>query len=359
MTAWQKEEIEVESGEKVSAQMPVIVSASRSTDIPAFYSDWFVERFNGGNGYVKWFNPFNNVPLYVGFKKTRLIVFWSKNPRPMLECLPNRKESPIDVIDASGRNYYFQFTLNDYDAEKIEPRVPPLEERIETFKRLAKRLGRDRVVWRFDPLILSDSLTIAKLLEKVERLGDRLAESTSCLVFSFIDIAAYKKVAANLERGGIKAREFQPGEMEEIAARIGELAKGWGIKAATCGEIKDLERFGIEHNRCIDDRLIVKCFSHDIELMKFVGARFVQGDFTSESEYEQTDRWEVDDKGYKRSKDKGQREACGCIMSKDIGEYNTCPHLCHYCYANVNNAIAVANWRSHQDCLHAETITGK
>ena len=123
---------------------------------------------------------------------------------------------------------------------------------------MAKRLGRDRVVWRFDPLILPNSLTVAKLLEKVERLGDRIAESTSRLVFSFIDIAAYKKVAANLERGGIKAREFQSGEMEEIAGRIGELAKGWGIKVGTCGEIKDLERFGIEHNRCIDDRLIVK-----------------------------------------------------------------------------------------------------
>ena len=351
MTAWQKEEIEVESGEKVSAQMPVIVSASRSTDIPAFYSDWFVERFNGGNGYVKWFNPFNNVPLYVGFKRTRLIVFWSKNPRPMLERLPNRKECPLDVIDASGRNYYFQFTLNDYDVEKIEPHVPPIEERIETFKRLAKRLGRDRVVWRFDPLILSDSLTVAKLLEKVERLGDRLAESTSRLVFSFIDIAAYKKVAANLERGGIKAREFLPGEMEEIAGRIGELAKGWGIKAATCGEIKDLERFGIEHNRCIDDRLIVKCFSHDKELMKFVGARFVPGDPL----FGVPDHWEPGD--YR--KDKGQRTACGCIMSKDIGEYNTCPHLCHYCYANTNNVAALANWQQHLACPHAETITGE
>ena len=347
---WQKDEIEVESGEKVSAQMPVIVSASRSTDIPAFYSDWFVERFNGGNGYVKWFNPFNNVPLYVGFKKTRLVVFWSKNPRPMLECLPNRKESPLDVIDASGRNYYFQFTLNDYDAEKIEPRVPPLAERIETFKRLAKRLGRDRVVWRFDPLILSDSLTVAKLLEKVERLGDRLAEFTSRLVFSFIDIVAYKKVAANLERSGIRAREFQPGEMEEIAGRIGGLAKGWGIAAATCGEFKDLERFGIEHNRCIDDRLIVKCFSNDPELMKFVGARFVSG----EPLFGVPDRWEPGD--YR--KDKGQRAACGCIMSKDIGEYNTCPHLCHYCYANANNAATLANWQRHLACPHAETITG-
>lgn len=157
-------------------------------------------------------------------------------------------------------------------------------------------------------------------------------------------------VAANLERGGIKAREFQPGEMEEIAARIGELAKGWGIKAATCGEIKDLDRFGIEHNRCIDDCLIVKCFSHDTELMKFVGARFVPGDL-----FGVPDRWVPGD--YR--KDKGQRAACGCIMSKDIGEYNTCPNLCHYCYANANNAAALANWKQHLACPYAETITGK
>ena len=152
--------------------------------------------------------------------------------------------------------------------------------------------------------------------------------------FSFIDIAAYKKVAANLERGGIKAREFLPGEMEEIAGRIGELANGWGIRAATCGEIKNLERFGIEHNRCIDDRLIVKCFSHDAELMKFVGARFVPGDL-----FVVPDRWEPGD--YR--KDKGQRAVCGCIMSKDIGEYNTCPHLCHYCYANASVVVVRVN----------------
>ena len=168
--------------------------------------------------------------------------------------------------------------------------------------------------------------------------------------FSFIDIAAYKKVAANLERGGIKAREFSPCEMEELAGRIGELAKGWGIKAATCGEIKDLERFGIEHNRCIDDRLIVKCFSHDTELMKFVGARFVPGDPL----FGVADHWEPGD--YR--KDKGQRAACGCIMSKDIGEYNTCPHLCHYCYANTDDVPVLANRRRHLEHPFSSTITG-
>ena len=192
MAMWNKEEIVLSSGERVSAQAPVIVSASRSTDIPAFYADWFMERLKAG--YVKWFNPFNGLPLYVGFQQARLVVFWSKNPKPML--------AHLDELDKLIPNYYFQFTLNDYDAERIEPNVPPVSERVETFRVLSQRLVRDRVVWRFDPLILTDGLTVKGLLEKVERLGDQIAPLTSRLVFSFIDIAAYKKVAANMSRGG-------------------------------------------------------------------------------------------------------------------------------------------------------------
>ena len=351
MAGWQKEEIEIVDGTKVSAQMPIVVSASRSTDVPAFYADWFIERFNRGKGYVKWYNPFNNAPLYVGFKKTRLIVFWSKNPRPMLERVVGGVDSPLDVLDASGRNYYFQFTLNDYDDEKLEPRVPSVQERIETFRRLSERVGRSRVIWRFDPLVLSDKISVKTLLEKVKRLGDAIAPYTSRLVFSFVDIASYRKVAANMSRGGFEAREFVPEEMEEMAAGIGELVRGWGIAAGTCGEVKNLERYGIEHNRCIDDRLILKCFSQDHELMKFIGAKYISGRPLLGEE----DHWVLG--GYK--KDTGQRAACGCIMSKDIGEYNTCPHLCHYCYANTNNAAALANWQQHQVCPHAATITGR
>ena len=340
MTGWSRTDIELSTGEKVVAQSPVIVSASRSTDIPAFYADWFMERLKAG--YVKWYNPFNGVPLYVGFKNARLIVFWSKNPSPML--------ANLDELDKICPNYYFQYTLNDYDEEKIEPRVPKVDDRIATFKALSDRLGRDRVVWRFDPLILTDTLTIPKLLEKIERIGDRIAPYTSRIVFSFIDIAAYKKVAANMARGGVQAREFTPDEMEEMAAGIGKLVKGWGISAGTCGEIKDLDKYGIEHNRCVDDRLIMKCFNQDRALMEFIGARYVEPDmFTNPS-----GGWVLDE--YR--KDTGQRKACGCIMSKDIGEYNTCPHLCHYCYANTSNATAMANWNRHCECPHAETITG-
>lgn len=350
MTAWRKEEIKLESGETVSAQMPIIVSASRSTDVPAFYADWFMERLKAG--YVKWYNPFNGVPLYVSFDKARLFVFWSKNPAPMIEKLQGTEESPIDILEREGRNYYFQFTMNDYDAEKIEPNVPKIEDRIKTFITLSKRIGhhaRDRIVWRFDPLILTDSLTPKILLDRIRRIGDRIAPYTARLVFSFIDIKAYAKVSKNLERGGIAAREFEKEEMLEVAEGVAAMTKEWDMAAGTCGELADLP--GIEHNRCVDDRLMVKCFSHDTELMKFIGAKCVPGNPL----FGEPDRWEL--AAYR--KDSGQREACGCIMSKDIGEYNTCPHLCHYCYANTNNAAAMANWNRHKACPHAETITGR
>ena len=136
MTGWKKENINLPDGTTVSAQMPVIVSASRSTDIPAFYGDWFMERVKAG--YVKWFNPFNGLPLYVGFQQARLVVFWSKNPKPML--------AHLDELDKRIPNYYFQFTLNDYDAERIEPNVPCVAERVETFRRQTRTRKGVRVV---------------------------------------------------------------------------------------------------------------------------------------------------------------------------------------------------------------------
>src|SRR5690606_21466127 len=123
---WDKINITKQDGEAVEAQAPIIISASRSTDIPAFYSDWFIQRIK--EGYVKWKNPFNGVPLYVSFNKARLIVFWSKNPKPMLKHL--------DYLDDRIKNYYFQYTLNDYDIEKLEPNVPNVQSRIETFIKL-------------------------------------------------------------------------------------------------------------------------------------------------------------------------------------------------------------------------------
>ena len=164
---WNKIEIKTENGEKVFAQAPVIVSASRATDIPAFYSDWFFECLE--KGYLKWKNPFNGVPLYVSFKNTRLIVFWSKNPKPVIKHLDYLKKNI---------NYYFQFTLNDYDKENLERNVPKLEKRIETFIELSEKIGREKVIWRFDPLFMTNELGVDELLKKVENIGNQLKNYT-------------------------------------------------------------------------------------------------------------------------------------------------------------------------------------
>lgn len=154
--AWKKTNITLENGTVVEAQAPYIISASRSTDIPAFYSDWFFHRLKVG--YSAWTNPFNGVKSYVAYNNTRFIVFWSKNPKPLLNHLDFLKEKKIGC--------YIQFTLNDYEQEGLEKGVPPLVERIETFKTLVDKLGKGRVIWRFDPLILTDKISVEDLLKK-------------------------------------------------------------------------------------------------------------------------------------------------------------------------------------------------
>ena len=131
-----KIEIIRDNGERVSAIAPVIISASRSTDIPAFFARWFINRL--AKGYCVWYNPFNQQPMYISFKNTKVVVFWTKNPDPIIQYLPE--------LDARGIKYYFQYTLNDYEAEGFEPNVRPLEERIETFKKLSQLVGKEKVI---------------------------------------------------------------------------------------------------------------------------------------------------------------------------------------------------------------------
>jgi len=337
---WDKAEILNEQGEMVFAQTPVIVSASRSTDIPTFYADWFVERWKAG--YVKWKNPFNGTPLYVSFKETRAVVFWTKNPKPMFKHL--------DFLDEQVKNYYFQFTLNDYDREGYEGKVPRVESRINTFKELSNRIGKDKVVWRFDPLMLTKDIDVKELLRRLENIGDQLHTYTSKLVFSFADISIYKKVECNLRKENIEYIEFAQDTMIEFAQGLNKLNEKWNLELATCAEKFDLNKYGIMHNKCVDDDLMIKLFYHDTELMKFLGVEFVEPTlFEPAKGIEKT----------KKLKDKGQREACGCILSKDIGEYNTCPHECVYCYANTSKETAFKNYKTHLLNPVSETIIGK
>lgn len=310
---------------------PVIVSASRSTDIPAFYADWFLERLKAG--YCNWTNPFNREVFRVSFEDVRMIVFWSKNPKPMI--------GRLDDLEGMGFcNYYFQFTLNDYVCEGLEPNVPPVEDRLETFKALAKRIGKERVIWRYDPLILSGDLSVDVLLERIARIGKELRGSTEKLVFSFADVQAYRKVVKNL--GETTCREFTTAEKIEFAKGLCEINLDLGLEMATCAEDIDLSAYGIKHNKCVDDDLMMRLFNTDSKLMEFIGA-----------EYDMLDGWSIK----KSKKDKGQRKACGCVISKDIGMYNTCPHLCKYCYANSSEDVVLCNYKKHYAlCLESSLV---
>lgn len=298
-----------DSGTEVTAQAPLIISASRATDIPAFYADWFFRRLE--KGHVRWRNPFSGQDSYVSFGNTRFIVFWSKNPAPLLPYLPMLKERGIGC--------YIHFTLNDYEAEGLEPNVPPLSQRIETFRRAVEALGRGAVVWRFDPLILTYKINIDTLLEKIAHIANALTGYTEKLVFSFADIESYKKVSRNLRQSGINYREWDEESMRESAARLSTLNRNnWNLELAICAERIDLSEYGIGHNRCIDPELINRLAPDDEILQNSL---------------------------YNAKTDTGQRKACGCILSKDIGAYNTCPHGCLYCYANTSSASALSNYK--------------
>lgn len=306
--------LRIDNGQEVEALAPLIVSASRATDIPAFYADWMFERLD--KGYVRWRNPYNGRDSYVSFAKTKFIVFWSKNPRPLLPFL--------DSLKQRGIGCYIQYTLNDYEAEGLEPNVPPLCERIDTFHQIISKLGPGSVVWRFDPLILTEKISIDSLLAKISNIAGKLNGASERLVFSFADIATYRKVGPNLKKAGINYREWSEGEMLEFASRLASL--NLGLRLSTCAERIPLEEFGIEHNRCIDPELINRLKP---ELQPYL--------------------WNA-------KHDKGQRPLCGCISSKDIGTYNTCPHGCLYCYANSTPQAAIKNHHLHitsnnSDCL--------
>ena len=310
---WERVPVQTAGG-IVTGIAPVIVSASRATDIPAFYGEWFAARLAAG--YLAWTNPYNRRRQVVSFSGTRMVVFWTKNPAPF--------ERHLDLLDERGINYYFTFTVNDYEREGLEGAVPPLGERLTAFRRISQRLGSERIVWRFDPIIVGGALTPERILEKIRRIGDQLQGHTNKLIVSFADVSRYRGVREQLKRCGTGTwQEPGPGAVLQIAQGIQRLNEGWGFAVATCAEQVDLSAFGVAHGRCIDDGLMARVFAHDAGLMAFLGRGVAPllagGDLLVHP-----------------LKDRGQREACGCIASKDIGRYTTCPHRCAYCYANTS-----------------------
>ncbi len=264
----------------------MIISASRRTDIPAFYAEWFMNRLREGYCLVP--NPFN--PRQVARislmpESVDAIVFWSKNPAPMLDFLP--------TIEDMGYRFYFLFTLNDYP-KALEPGVPPLAERISTFIELSTRLGPRRVIWRYDPIILSNRTDASYHREAFAGLCRQLAGYTKRVITSIITL--YRKTLRNLaplEKQGYtfdKDPRRNP-ETEALLSYMAASAAGHGMEIFACAEKRDYTHLGIKPSSCIDAALI-------------------------------RELWGIPASS---KKDPGQREHCGCALSRDIGMTDTCP----------------------------------
>jgi len=289
----------------------VIISASRRTDIPAFYAEWFMKRVRAG--YFYRVNPFNSRQVSrfsLQAKDVDAICFWTKNPQPLVQYL--------DELDERGLNYYFQFTLNPYD-KIFEPGVPPLEERLNTMIKLAGRIGPERVVWRYDPVILSSATPVSFHLEKAEEIAARVDSATRRLMFSFYDFYGRGKgrLRRALDGTGITLEDItapeQHAALHLVARGFKEIAERHNLQIFSCSEEVELETFGIRHGACIEGDLIRELFGVKTALKR----------------------------------DKNQRDACNCVASADMGSYNSCRYRCSYCYANFNEGMIESNCRKH------------
>ena len=281
----------------------MIISASRRTDIPAYFSEWFLYRLKEKFVYAR--NPMNMrqvSKINLSQEFVDCIVFWSKNPKPMLDKIQSNGTPLKDY------SYYFQFTLNPYEPD-VEARLPPKTEIIETFKRLSDMIGPQRVIWRYDPILINSKHNMAYHIDKFEKIAGTLKGYTEKVTFSFIDF--YKKIAENIKL--LEAAEISTEEKNIIAKNFSGIAKNNNFSIDTCAEEIDLSEYGITHARCIDDRLISKIVGYDLLV----------------------------------EKDKNQRRECGCVKSVDIGEYNSCSNGCVYCYANYSNGIVEENCKKH------------
>ena len=279
---------------------PLILSASRRSDIPAFHADWFFKRMMKG-----WFEvptPFNPEKIsLVSARLVRFVVFWTKDPEGII--------GRLGELDRRDIGYYFLYTLNDYEKEGWEPGLAKVKDRIDIFIRLSEAVGPERVLWRFDPLAVSGSLGLDELLERVFRIGRSLKGYTKKMIFSFLDRECYPAVKA-----GFGGRELTIEEMEEAGRKIAVIARECGLEAGSCSEEIDLSKSGIGHNSCIDEVLIRRLSGTDAILMDFL------------------------DRHRGGLKDTGQRKSCCCIVSRDIGTYSTCGFRCKYCYASRNGS---------------------
>jgi len=276
----------------------MIVSASRRTDLPAFYADWLIERVR--QGCVRVANPMNPRQVRrvsLAPADVEAVVFWSKNPEPLVRHLPE--------LDRRGLRYAFLLTVNDYPPA-LEPSLPSLEDRLATFRALAGVVGPARMVWRYDPILLAPGSSAARHRESFRRIAAALAGCTRRVIVSLLDPC--RPARARLAAAGLGEAAPSPADpaVQELLGHLAATAREHGLHIQSCAEPSLPPDLGIAPGKCLDEAWLQAAFGFQAPA----------------------------------AKDPGQRRACGCIRSVDIGARNTCPGGCLYCYATDSLALA-------------------
>lgn len=276
----------------------MILNTGMRTDIPAFYSKWFVNRLK--EGYVLVRNPYypsQVTKYYLNNELVDLLTFCTKNPGPMLEHM--------DMLKGYGQ--YWFVTITGYGKD-IEPNVPDKNKVMDDFKKLSDIVGVDKICWRYDPIFVSEKYSIKWHLETFEKMAKNLCGYTKACVISFIDL--YKKV----ERNFPEAKAVSEAEQLELGKGIIEIARKYGMIIRPCGEGDLLRKYGADTSGCMTKEVFENALHTSLSIPP-------------------------------RSKD--IRKDCECLLGTDIGAYDTCMHLCRYCYANTDKRRVYENYRKH------------
>ena len=288
----------------------MIISASRRTDIPALFTKWFMNRIWAGYCAVP--NPFNPKQVsYVSLKpeNVEVIVFWTRNPRPLF--------SHLAELDQEGYRYYFQYTIMG-NPRSLDPKSPSMDLAVKTFCDLVEIIGPEKVIWRYDPIVLSNVTDTGFHQETYGTIARQLRGYTHRSVISLVDIyAKSRKRLQALAKQGLEVMAcegFPAGQFDDLMQGLVRTAAECGLEISSCAEELDLASYGIRAGKCVDDVYIKKVFGLDV----------------------------------KSKKDPGQRKACQCVFSRDIGMYESCVLGCQYCYATSNFQRAKTNYSAHR-----------
>ncbi len=278
-----------------------IISASRRTDIPAFYMDWFMQRLK--QGFALYPNPFGGSLHRVSLlpEDVHSIVFWSKHYGPLLPHL--------GALLEQGYCMCFHYTINNAP-RLLEPHAPPWELSVKIFQKLALATSPKQVFWRFDPIVLTSELDMDFYLARFRQIASRLQGFTERCYFSFVNL--YAKTRSKMRNKGISWKEPSPQEKKELALAMAEAAEGFGIKLLACCQ-EDLLGNGVQAGRCVDGELLSKLFPERPPVLS----------------------------------PRPTRPGCGCSASRDIGMYDTCPMGCVYCYASQSRELALVRLGRH------------